>query len=52
LPEYRYDLVSVLHGAGRVIQDQELGGRRRLKVIGFRPALARARVAVDSALRG
>jgi GTP-binding protein HflX len=52
VPEHRYDLVSLLHDAGRVVSEQRLKGRRRFKVIGFKPALARARAAVDSALRG
>ena len=51
VPEHRYDLVSMLHDAGRVIQEQELTGKLRLKVIGFRPSLARARARVDAALR-
>jgi len=52
VPADRLDLVSMLHDSGRVVQEQESKGRRRLKVTGFKPSLARARVAVDSALRG
>jgi GTP-binding protein HflX len=50
IPVRRYDLVNLLHDSGRVIQEQDLNGRCRLKVIGFRPALARARARVDAAL--
>ena len=52
VPGDRYDLVSMLHDAGRVLQEQQLKGRLRLKVVGFKPALARARAKVDAALRG
>jgi GTP-binding protein HflX len=52
VPANRYDLVSLLHDAGRVIQEQHLKGRLRLKVVGFKPSLARARAKVDAALRG
>jgi len=52
LPEHRLDLVSLLHDSGRVVQEQELKGKLRLKVIGSKPSLARARVKVDAALRG
>jgi GTP-binding protein HflX len=51
VPVQRYDLISLLLDSGRVVQDQELEGRRRLKVIGFRSSLARARSQVDAALR-
>ncbi|MBN2466329.1 GTPase HflX, partial [candidate division WOR-3 bacterium] len=50
VPVQRHDLVSLLHDSGRVVQEQELEGRRRLKVIGFRPSLARARARVNAAL--
>jgi GTP-binding protein HflX len=49
VPGDRYDLVSLLHDAGRVIQEQQFKGRLRLKVVGFKPALARARARVDAA---
>jgi GTPase len=52
VPANRLDLVSLLHDAGRVINQQALKDRLRLKVIGFRSALARARAKVDAALRG
>jgi GTP-binding protein HflX len=52
VPGDRYDLVSLLHDSGRVIQEQELKGKLRLKVVGFKPSLARARARVDAALRG
>jgi GTP-binding protein HflX len=52
VPGDRYDLISLLHDAGRVIQEQQLKGRLRLKVVGFKPSLARARAKVDAALRG
>ncbi|HTW90813.1 MAG TPA: GTPase HflX [bacterium] len=52
VPDSRYDLVSMLHDAGRVVQEQRLTGRLRLKVIGFRPSLARARATIDDALKG
>jgi GTP-binding protein HflX len=52
VPANRYDLVSLLHDAGRVIKEQQLKGRLRLKVVGFKPSLARARAKVDAALRG
>jgi GTP-binding protein HflX len=51
VPGDRYDLVSMLHDAGRVIQEQQLKGKLRLKVVGFKPSLARARAKVDAALR-
>jgi GTP-binding protein HflX len=51
VPGDRYDLVSLLHDAGRVIQQQPLKGKLRLKVVGFQPSLARARAKVDAALR-
>lgn len=51
VPGYRLDLVSMLHDAGRVVQEQALKGKLRLKVVGFKPALARARAKVDAALR-
>jgi GTP-binding protein HflX len=51
VPVHRYDLVSLLYDSGRVIQEQDLKDRRRIKVVGFRSALARARAQVDSALR-
>jgi GTPase len=51
VPENRLDLVSLLHDAGRVVRQQATGGKLRLKVVGFKPALARARIAVDSGLR-
>jgi len=52
VPEQRLDLVSLLHYAGRVVQQQKLKGKLRLKVTGFKPSLARARARVDAALRG
>ena len=52
VPEQRLDLVSLLHDAGRVVQESASKGKTRLKVIGFKPALARARAKVDAALRG
>ena len=52
LPGDRYDLVSMLHDAGRVIQEQQLKGKVRLKVTGFKASLSRARAKVDAALRG
>jgi GTP-binding protein HflX len=51
LPGDRYDLVSMLHDAGRVIQEQQLKGKLRLKVTGFKASLSRARARVDAALR-
>ncbi len=51
VPGHRLDLVSLLHDSGRVIQEQALKGKLRLKVVGFKPALARARAKVDAALR-
>jgi GTP-binding protein HflX len=51
VPADRLDLVSLLHDAGRVVNQQTLGDRLRLKVIGFKPALARARAKVAAALR-
>jgi hypothetical protein len=51
VPEGRLDLVSLLHDAGRVIQESAAKGKTRLRVIGFKPALARARARVDAALR-
>jgi GTP-binding protein HflX len=51
VPTDRLDLVSMLHDSGRVVHEQELKGRLRLKVVGFRPALARARAMVDAALQ-
>ena len=51
VPGHRLDLVSLLHDSGRVIQEQALKGKLRLKVVGFKPALARARGKVDAALR-
>jgi GTP-binding protein HflX len=51
VPLNRMDLVSMLHDSGRVLKEQELNGRRRIKVIGFKPSLARARAAIDLALR-
>jgi GTPase len=50
VPATRYDLVSLLHDAGRVVKEQTVKDRVRLKVIGFGPALARARARVDAAL--
>jgi GTPase len=52
VPGDRLDLVSLLHDAGRVIQEQRLKGKLRLKVVGFKPSLARARAKVNDALRG
>jgi GTP-binding protein HflX len=52
LPAHRLDLVSLLHDAGRVTDRQALKDRLRLKVMGFKPALARARAQVDAALHG
>ncbi|MCX6843730.1 MAG: GTPase HflX [candidate division WOR-3 bacterium] len=52
VPEHRLDLVSLLHDAGRVVQEEQLKGKRRLKVTGFKQSLARARGKVDAALRG
>jgi len=52
VPGHRLDLVSLLHDAGRVLQEQELKGRLRLRVFGFKPSLARARARVDAALKG
>jgi GTP-binding protein HflX len=52
VPEQRLDLVSLLHDAGRVVQESASRGKTRLKVIGFSPALARARAKIDAALRG
>jgi GTP-binding protein HflX len=52
VPGDRYDLVSMLHDAGRVVQEQALKDKLRLKVTGFKPSLARARAKVDAALRG
>ena len=51
VPGHRLDLVSLLHDSGRVVQEQALKGKLRLKVVGFKPALARARARVDAALR-
>ena len=51
VPEQRLDLVSLLHDAGRVVQESAAKGKTRLRVIGFKPALARARAKVDAALR-
>ena len=51
VPASRLDLVSLLHDAGRVVSQQALKDRLRLKVIGFKPSLARARAQVDAALR-
>jgi GTP-binding protein HflX len=51
VPACRLDLVSLLHDAGRVLQEQELKDRLRLRVVGFRPSLARARARVDAALK-
>jgi GTP-binding protein HflX len=52
VPEQRLDLVSLLHDTGRVVQESVSKGKTRLKVIGFSPALARARAKIDAALRG
>ncbi len=51
VPADRYDLVSLLHDAGRVVKEQPSKDKVRLSVIGFRPALSRARAKVDAALR-
>jgi GTP-binding protein HflX len=51
IPSQRWDLASLLHECGTVVEDKEEAGKRRLKVTGFKPALARARMAVDSALK-
>ncbi len=50
VPVHRYDLVSLLHDAGRVVKEQVVRDKVKLSVIGFRPALARARALVDDAL--
>lgn len=51
VPADRLDLVSLLHDSGRVVKEQQLKGKLRLKVTGFRPELARARSRIDAALR-
>jgi GTP-binding protein HflX len=51
VPVYRYDLVSLLHDAGRVVKEQAFKDRVRLSIIGFRPALSRARSRVSAALK-
>ena len=51
VPVCRYDLVSLLHGTGRVVKEQASRDRIRLSVIGFRPARSRARARVNAALR-
>jgi len=50
LPLHRYDLVSLLHDAGRVLEQREVRGRYRVRVIGFKPPLARVRARVSAAL--
>jgi GTPase len=51
LPDGRWDLVSLLHDSGRVVQEQELAGRRRIKITGFKSTLARVRAQIDAALK-
>ncbi len=51
VPVHRYDLVSLLHDAGRVVKEQATRDKVKLSVIGFRPALARARTRVSAALK-
>jgi GTP-binding protein HflX len=51
IPDNRWDLVSLLHDSGRVVQEQELAGRRRIKITGFKSTLARVRARVDAALK-
>ncbi|MBN2537427.1 GTPase HflX [candidate division WOR-3 bacterium] len=51
VPDSRPDLLALVRGAGRLISEQQLAGRRRLVVRGFRPALGRVRREFDEALR-
>ncbi len=44
-------LLSLVRDAGRVLSEQQLVGRTRLRVIGSIPALARVRKALDSVTR-
>jgi len=50
IPEVRWDLLSLLRRSGRVLKEQELGGRRRIRLTGYEPVLARVRKQVDAAL--
>ncbi len=51
IPDTRPDLASLVRGAGRVLGEHQLEGRRRLRVTGFAPVLSRVRKVVDSVVR-
>jgi GTP-binding protein HflX len=51
VPEDRQDLLALVRGAGRLVSEHCLEGRRRLVIRGFRPVLGRARKEFDQALR-
>jgi len=51
VPAHRLDLVSLLHDSGRVVREEELKDKFRLKVVGFKSSLARARARVDASLQ-
>lgn len=51
VPEARWDLLNLLLQSGRVVSDRQLAGRRRVRLTGFAPMLARARAEIDSALK-
>jgi GTP-binding protein HflX len=51
IPDGHWDLVALVRASGTVVREEQLEGRLRLVVRGFRPALGRARKMVDAALR-
>lgn len=50
VPDDRQDLLALVRSSGRLVGEQQLAGRRRLVVRGFRPVLGRARKVFDQSL--
>jgi GTP-binding protein HflX len=51
IPAHRWDLVHLLRRSGQVVREEELAEKRRLRVTGFGPVLARARKQIAAATR-
>jgi GTP-binding protein HflX len=52
LPLHRGDLISLIRTSGRVLREESVGDKLRLRVNGFPALLSRARQRVDAARRG